>query len=194
MWLCKYLLATKDDGIIYDPKRDQSIKVYADADFCGSCNKATAPQDISTAKSRTGYIVNFAACPIVWTSKLQTQIALSTTEEEYSSLSKSLREAIPFMQLIREMNDKDITTYSVVPKVYCKAFEDNSGALETARTGNMRTRTKHTHLCYHLFRSFFKKGLVVICPIKTEDQPADIITKPTERDLFLKHRKVTCGF
>jgi hypothetical protein len=48
MWLCKYLLATKDDGIIYDPKRDQSIEVYADADFCGSWNKATAPQDIST--------------------------------------------------------------------------------------------------------------------------------------------------
>jgi hypothetical protein len=83
MWLCKYLLATKDDGIIYDPKRDQSIEVYADAYFCGSWNKATAPQDINTAKSRTGYIVNFVACPIVWTSKLQTQIALSTTEAEY---------------------------------------------------------------------------------------------------------------
>jgi hypothetical protein len=97
MWLCTYLLATKDDGIIYDPKRDQSIRVYADAALCVSWNKATAPQDISTAKSRTGYIVNFDACLIVWTSKLQTQIALSTTGAEYISLSQSLREAIPFM-------------------------------------------------------------------------------------------------
>jgi hypothetical protein len=80
MWLCKYLLATKDDGIICDPKWDQSIEVYADAGFCGSWNKAPAHQDISTAKSRTGYIVNFADCPIVWTSNLQTQIALSTTK------------------------------------------------------------------------------------------------------------------
>jgi hypothetical protein len=32
MWLIKYLLATKDDGNIYDPKREQSIEVYADAD------------------------------------------------------------------------------------------------------------------------------------------------------------------
>jgi hypothetical protein len=32
-WLCKYLLA---DGIIYDPKRNQSIEVYMDTDFCGS--------------------------------------------------------------------------------------------------------------------------------------------------------------
>jgi hypothetical protein len=42
MWLCNFLLATKDDGIIYDPKRDQSIEVYADADFCGSWNKDSA--------------------------------------------------------------------------------------------------------------------------------------------------------
>jgi hypothetical protein len=93
----RYLLAAKDDGIIYDPKRDQSIEVYADADFCGSWNKATAPQDISTAKSRTGYIVNFAACLIVWMSKLQTQITLSTTKAEYISISQSLRDAIPLM-------------------------------------------------------------------------------------------------
>jgi hypothetical protein len=83
VWLCKYLLATKDAGIIYVPKRDQSIEVYADTDFCGSWNKATAPQDISTTKSRTGYIINFMACPIVWTSKLQTHITLSTTKAEY---------------------------------------------------------------------------------------------------------------
>jgi hypothetical protein len=169
VWLCKYLLATKDDGIIYDPKRDQSIEVYADADFCGSWNKATALQDISTAKSRTGYIINFAFCPIVWTSKLQTQIALSTTEAELISLSQSMREAINLMQLVKEMNDKDITTCSDVPKVYCKVFEDNSEALEIARTHKMRPRTKHINLVYHNFRPFVKKGLVVIWPINTED-------------------------
>jgi hypothetical protein len=129
----------------------------------------------------------------VWTSKLQTQTALSTTEAEFISLSQSLREAIPLMQLVREMNDKDITTYSDVPKVYCKAFEDNGGALEIARMHKMRPCTKHINLVYHHFRSSFKKGLVVIWPIKTEDQPADIMTKPTSRDLFLKHRKEICG-
>jgi hypothetical protein len=189
MWLYKYLLATKDDGIIYDPKRDQSVEVYADADFRGSWNKATAHQDISTAKSRTGYIINFAACPIIWTSKLQTQIALSTTGAEYISLSQSMRDASTLMQLVREMNDKVITNYNNVPNVYCKAFEDNSGALEIARMHKMRPHIKHINLVYHHFRSFVKKGLVVIWPIKTEDQPSDIMTKTTARDLFLKHRK-----
>jgi hypothetical protein len=71
------------------------------------------------------------------------------------------------MQLVKEMNDNGITTYSGIPKVYCKAFEDNSGALEIARTHKMRPRTKHINLVYHHFRSFVKKGLVVIWPIKT---------------------------
>jgi hypothetical protein len=98
------------------------------------------------------------------------------------------------MQLVKEINKKDITTYSDVPKVYCKAFEDNSGALEIARTHKMRPRTKHNNLVYHHFRSFVKKGLVAIWPINTEDQPADITTKATTRDIFLKHRKGICGF
>jgi hypothetical protein len=62
--LCSYLLFTKDEGIIYyDPTRDKSIEVYADADFFGNWNKATAAQDISTAKSRTGYLIKkFSSC------------------------------------------------------------------------------------------------------------------------------------
>jgi hypothetical protein len=121
-------------------------------------------------------------------------ISLSTTEAEYISLSQSLREAIPLMQLVREINDKNITTYINVPKFYCNAFDDNSGALEIARTHKIRPRTNHINLVYHHFRSLIKKGLVVIWPIKTEDQAADIMMKPTARDLFLKHRKGICGF
>jgi hypothetical protein len=110
LWFCKYVLATKDEGIIYDPKWDKSVEVYADADFCGNRNKDTAAQDASIAKSRTGYcyLLKFAACPIVWISKLQTQIALSTTEADYISLSQSLIYATPLMQLIKEMNDLGI--------------------------------------------------------------------------------------
>jgi hypothetical protein len=54
---------------------------------------------------------------------------LSTTEAAYISLSQSFRDDIPLMQLIKEMHDIGIIAYSDVPKVNCKAFEDNSGAL-----------------------------------------------------------------
>jgi hypothetical protein len=98
------------------------------------------------------------------------------------------------MQLIKEMNYMGITTYIDVPKVYCKAFEDNSGALEITKSHNMRPRTKHLNLDFHHFRSFVKKVLIVIWPIGTEDQQADIMTKPTSRDVFIKQRKSINGF
>ena len=35
--------------------------------------------DPSTTKSRTGYVVMFARCPLVWALQLQTEVALLTT-------------------------------------------------------------------------------------------------------------------
>jgi len=137
--LGKYLKHTRSEGIILKPDKLKSIEVYADADFAGNWNINTAEHDASTAKSRSGYIVLYAGCPIIWSSKLQTQVALSTTEAEYVSLSQALREVVPVMNLIKELKERKITTISSVPKVYCKAFEDNSGALELARSTKITT-------------------------------------------------------
>ena len=187
--LCKYLAETRNQGIIVDPKRDKSFEVYADADFAGNWNKATASDDVSAAKSRTGYIIMLASCPIIWASKLQTQIALSTTEAEYIALSQSLRDTIPVMNLSQEHKEQHLPIISTVPLIHCKAFEDNSGALELARLPKLRPRTKHINLVYHHFRDHVRKGLIQILPIGTEDQIADIFTKPLPQNLFLKHRK-----
>jgi hypothetical protein len=46
----------------------------------------------------------YPGCPIFWQSKHQTEIALSTAEAEYIALSQALRERIPMMNLMREMN------------------------------------------------------------------------------------------
>jgi hypothetical protein len=187
--LIKYLSATRDKGIILDPKHDQSFEVYADADFAGNWHKFTAHTDPSTAKSRSGYVILFAGCPIMWSSKLQTQIALSTTEAEYIALSQSLRDTIPLMQLLQEFKSKGFHTVSTVPKVHCKAFEDNSGALELARLPKLRPRTKHINVVYHHFRDFVRKGLIEICPITTTEQISDLLTKPLSQNSFLHLRK-----
>ena len=59
--------------------------------------------------SRTGYVIFYANCPIIWQSKLQTTIALSTTEAEYVALSMAMRDVIYFMNHIDEMKDFGIT-------------------------------------------------------------------------------------
>ena len=80
IYLCKYLIGTRDKGIILDPIPTESLKVFVDADFSGNYQKLTAIDDISTTKSRTGYIVQYCNCPIIWISKLQTLVALSLSE------------------------------------------------------------------------------------------------------------------
>ena len=104
--LAKYLYATKEQGIILRPNKGKSFEVWVDADFSGNWNKTTAPMDASTAKSRSGYVLTYGDCPIFWASKLQTQIALSSCEAEYISLSQSLRDAIPVMRLLQELKDR----------------------------------------------------------------------------------------
>ena len=74
-----------------------------------------------------------AGCPITWKSQLQTEFTLSSTESEHAGLSCALREAIPVMELLNEMKANGFKLHAATPEVHCKAFEDNSGALEMAR-------------------------------------------------------------
>ena len=132
-YLIKYLRGTRSKGIIFISAPEESFTVYADADFAGNWNRGEAEHDDATAKSHTGYVIKFAGCPIVWTSKLQTQIALSTTEAEYIALSEAMRATIPLMNLIEELQRQNFLQEVKAPHVFCKAFEDNAGAIELAR-------------------------------------------------------------
>ena len=150
--------------------------------------------DPSTAKSRTGYVISYAGCPVIWASKLQTEVVLSTTESEYVGLSESLRIAIVMMNLLKEMQEKGVEVPETTPTVYCKLFEDNAGAICLAKAPKMRPRTRHINQKYHHFREWVKSGLINILPIDTAEQPADLFTKPLAVDLFVKHRKAIMGW
>ena len=98
------------------------------------------------------------------------------------------------MQLLQELKDQGFSIYSTEPKVYCKAFEDNSGAIELARLPKMRPRTKHINIVYHHFREHVRKGKIHIYPVLTKDQLADILAKPLPQNDFLRLRKKILHF
>jgi hypothetical protein len=103
-WLGRYLKYTQDKGIIYNPKLKEGFKVYVDASFAGDWDPSTAEWDSDTARSRTGYIIMYANCPVLWASKLQSDIALSSTESEYLAISTAIRDVIPLMELLKELD------------------------------------------------------------------------------------------
>jgi hypothetical protein len=151
LYLVRYLMKTCNLGIRFKPHPSKGFECYCDADFSGNWNKFLALQDPATSKSRSGWIVFFSGCPIIWASKLQSQAALSTTEAEYIALSMSLRDVLPIMFLLKEMRERGFQVICTAPQVCCKVFENNSGALELARLPKLCPHNKHTNVCYHHF-------------------------------------------
>ena len=92
IYLVRYLMRSRDVGIRFSPNSSKGFECYCDADFSGNRNKSSAAYDPSTAKSWSGWMIFYAGCPIIWATKLQSQVALSTTEAEYIFLCQCLFE------------------------------------------------------------------------------------------------------
>jgi len=193
LYLVRYLKKTRDLGLKFKPDPKKGFECYCDAKFSGNWNKAFAPVDPSTAKSRSDWIIFYAGCPVSWASKLQSQVALSTTEAKYITMSQSLHDVIRVMNLLQEMRVQDFQIICTEPRVYCKVFEDNSGALELARLPKLHPRTKHINVSYHHLREHVRKGLIKIFPIDMKDQIADSLTKALAQNDFQRHRHFMCG-
>ncbi len=86
IYLVRHLMGSKNIGIRFSQNAIKGFECYCDADFSGNWNKENPADDLSTEKSRSDWNIFYAGCPIIWASKLQSQVALSTTEAEYISL------------------------------------------------------------------------------------------------------------
>ena len=182
--IVRYLKRTAEEGIILKPDITKGFECYVDADFAGSWSKEEAHKS-EGCLSRTGYVIFYAGCPIIWSSKMQNTIALSTTEAEYTALSTSLRDVIYLLHLVEELKEYGITIPTpAVPKVTCRVFEDNVGALELANNPKLRPRTKHLSVQLHHFRQYVDSGQITVEKVATQHQLADIFTKPLPRDAF----------
>ena len=91
--------------MILRPDGTHSLHAMCDADFAGTWSAKYANHR-STALSRTGFIIFYSGCPLIWHSKLQKEIALSTCEAEYIALSQCARAIIPLRRLIDDLSSK----------------------------------------------------------------------------------------
>lgn len=193
-WLARYLKGTRDKGLIIKPEEGKGLELFVDADFSGNWDPKEAGSDRDTARSRHGYIVRYEGVPLIWKSQLQSEIALSSTESEYIGISYALREVIPIMEVLKEMKSLKFPIGTTTPKVKCKVFEDNSGALEMAKIHKYRPRTKHLNVKLHHFRDYVNRGEITIHKIDTKEQLADYLTKPVCEEILVKLRKIVMGW
>jgi hypothetical protein len=165
-----YLCNNCEWGITYKIDRSKGVEVYVDADFAGEWSSADA-DNADNVLSRTGFVVCYANCPLIWCSKLQT-IALSTAKAEYIAISHTLWDTIPIQNLVKEVScifllPDPITDFCIT------VHEDNLSAILMAESLKFAPRTKHIAIKYHHFcsrvqTSFNKSGDIKLKYIATK--------------------------
>jgi hypothetical protein len=192
----QYLKGTRDKGLILKPMRTDHFEmdVYVDSDFMGLYGKEERT-DPTNVKSRGGHVILINGCPIIWQSKLIDAICLSTMMAEYYALSIAMREVLPLRSLIRTVargvgiDEKVITHFRVT------IWEDNNGCLTLANLdpGQNTPRSKSYDSKVHWFRSWLS-AMMKVMRVSTEDQLADLFTKPLTREIFERLRKKLIGW
>jgi len=184
-------------GVTFHRSTSTQLNCYVDADFAGLWTYED-DQDPICVRSQTGYVMTLGDCPLHWTSKLQTETALSTTESEYIAMAQALRDLIPLRRMYDEVNSFfKFSSDSILVK--STIFEANNGAIATATSPKMTPRTKHIAVKYHFVKEYFSTRCKTPHPFKLEKidtklQKADIFTKGLPAETFLNLRKILCGY
>ena len=186
--ICRYLLSTCDKGLVLCPDKSKGLECYIDVDWTGAWTFTSSFDPLST-HSRTGFVILYAGCPILWKSKIQSITALSTTEAEYTALSLALHEAIAIINLLEDLNTKSLPIHCATPKIRCRTFEDNMNCLNMATNHCTCPRTKQLSIRLHHFRSHIVNKITTVEYDSTTEQIADIFTKPLPKVQFCILRK-----
>lgn len=136
---------------------------------------------------------------MLWRSKLQTEIALSTMEAEYVAVSTACRDLFPVVDLVKKLSKSVGLTKSFSSKIHVRIHEDNVGALTLGKLEpcRMTPRSKHYAIKYHWFREKVKKdkeNRIEIVKINTKNQLGDIFTKGLTKDSFEHLRRLLMGW
>ena len=193
--IARYLKATRTRGLIFKPSSELRIDCFPDADFAGLYGHEKN-NDPVCAKSRTGFVINVANCPILWQSKLQTETALSTMEAEIIALAHSCRELFPVMDLVQEMGSVVGLATDDLTTMHVSIHEDNAGALVLAETipPEFTPRSKYYAIKTIWFREQIQKRKIKLLKIETIEQLGDIFTKGLPRATFEYLRKKMMGW
>lgn len=162
--IMRYIKGTSDVGLHYKTRGE--LESFSDADFAG---------DTVTRKSTSGILCKLGNAAITWQSKKQQCVAQSTTEAEYVSAAIAAKEIVWLTRLLEDIginSEKNIL------------YVDNMSAIKLVQNPELHQRSKHIDVRYHFVRDLYEKGVINIKYVRSEDQCADILTKPLAKPKF----------
>ncbi|KAM1357424.1 hypothetical protein ACFX2H_031230 [Malus domestica] len=163
----RYIKGTLDYGLEYVKGKNSMLIGFCDSDWSGS---------IEDSKSTSGYAFSFGSGVFSWASVKQNCVALSTAEAEYISASEATTQAIWLRFVLEDFGEFQ----TEATPVHC----DNTSAIAITKNSVFHQKTKHINRRYHFIKDALKDGIIdlVYCP--TNEELADIFTKPLPKDRF----------
>ena len=165
------MIATKEWGLKFNPmfskNGEWTLTMYTDSDYAG---------DKEARISVTGYILFFMGVPIIWKSKSQRSITLSSSEAEYVALSEAAKDIKFVYQLLQSI--------SVNVKLPIVVRVDNVGAIFMSENTSTSGRTKHVDIRYRYVNEMVMDGFLKIVFVKTKENVADIFTKNVTSEVY----------
>jgi hypothetical protein len=168
--ILRYLVATPCFGIWYPKGSTFDLIGYADSDYTG-CKV--------DRKIISGTYQFLGRSLVSWSSKKQTSVDLSTAEAEYVAAGHCCAQLLWMRQTLR-----DFGYYLSKVPLLC----DNENVIRLADNPVEHSRTKHIDIRHHFLRDHQQKEDIDIYHISTENQLADIFTKPLDEKTFCRLR------
>ncbi|KAJ9547366.1 hypothetical protein OSB04_019909 [Centaurea solstitialis] len=158
-WIFRYLKGTADLCLHFG-RNSLGVLGYVDSDH---------GKDMDNRRSVTGYVFTLDGCDISWRAHLQPTVALSTTEAEYMAVSEAVKEGVWLKGFFGELCER-----LKVEEVFC----DNQGAVLLTKDRVFHDRTKHIDIRHRYIREVVARGDLKVVKISTDDNAADMLTKP----------------
>jgi hypothetical protein len=161
----RYLKGTVDHRLVYRPSDSpEPFITYSDADHGGNPDNG---------RSTGGYVVKIGSGAVSWSSKLQSLVALSTTEAEHISAVEAGKEILWMRNLLGELGFK-ISGPSILRM-------DNQSAIAVSKNPEHHGKMKHLSLCLFWLQDTVDDGLIAPTFVSTQNMAADIFTKALDR-------------
>jgi hypothetical protein len=161
-----YLVLTPYLGLWYPKGAHFKLIGYSDTDYVG------CKVDRKSTSRTCQFLGRSLVC---WSSKKQNFVALSMAEIEYVVGGSSCAQLLWMRQTLRDYG----YTMNQVP-LLC----DNESVIKIAYNPYEYSRTKHIDIRHHFLWDHAIKGGIMISHVRTNEQLADIFTKPLDERRF----------
>jgi len=168
--IIRYVNATVNYGVCISRETNLVLAGYSDADWA---------RNTDDRKSTSGDCFYVGTNLVAWMSRKQASISLSTAEAEYIAARSCCTQLLWMKKLLC---DYGFTQDTMV--IHC----DNTSAINISKNLVQHSRTEHIDIQHHFIRNLVEFREVAL--ILTENQLADILTKPLDGSRFESLRKV----